>query len=185
VFPAPRSGMEIETFSKIKATLVAATKPDDDGAALDGWTWHDFGRSFASALGEAGRLLMGALDGGEVDLEPEHLPASGWAVSGGWLAANTICHAWSQRRSDGCREATRFHLARPNGIGRGHQAGHHRPVDALTPKGMPRRCCSDVGPPVSDMLDTGGREDAWGTNAAGGVDEACNDVHSPGSGSIF
>ena len=33
-----------------------ATKPQDgeEGAALTGWTWHDFRRSFATALGEAG-----------------------------------------------------------------------------------------------------------------------------------
>jgi integrase len=53
VFPAPRSGREIDTFTDIKAALVAATRSENDGAALDGWTWHDFRRSFASALGEA------------------------------------------------------------------------------------------------------------------------------------
>jgi integrase len=31
-------------------------RPQDgqEGAALNGWTWHDFRRSFATALGEAG-----------------------------------------------------------------------------------------------------------------------------------
>jgi integrase len=53
VFPAPRSGGKIKTFSKIKVALVTATKSDDGGAELNGWTWHDFRRSFASALGEA------------------------------------------------------------------------------------------------------------------------------------
>ena len=53
VFPAPRSGREIDTFTDIRAALVAATKSENNGAALDGWTWHDFRRSFASALGEA------------------------------------------------------------------------------------------------------------------------------------
>jgi integrase len=56
VFPAPKSGGVIDTFSDIKAALTEATTPHDDkdGAALAGWTWHDFRRSFATALGEAG-----------------------------------------------------------------------------------------------------------------------------------
>jgi integrase len=33
---------------------VVATKSGDGGAELGDWTWHDFRRSFASALGEAG-----------------------------------------------------------------------------------------------------------------------------------
>ncbi|HEX3574686.1 MAG TPA: integrase arm-type DNA-binding domain-containing protein [Rhodopila sp.] len=54
VFPAPRSGKEIDTFTDIKADLMEAAKlPDGDGDTLTGWTWHDFRRSFASALGEA------------------------------------------------------------------------------------------------------------------------------------
>lgn len=53
VFPAPRSGKEVNTFTDIKAALTKATE-GDDGEALTGWTWHDFRRSFASALGEAG-----------------------------------------------------------------------------------------------------------------------------------
>jgi len=47
VFPAPASGKPVDTFSDIKGAMVEA-------AALDGWTWHDFRRSFATALGEAG-----------------------------------------------------------------------------------------------------------------------------------
>lgn len=47
VFPAPQSGKAIDTFSVIKAALEAAT-------GLTGWRWHDFRRSFATALGEAG-----------------------------------------------------------------------------------------------------------------------------------
>lgn len=47
VFPAPRSGRRIDTFSDIKSDL-------DKGAEMTGWVWHDFRRSFASALGEAG-----------------------------------------------------------------------------------------------------------------------------------
>ncbi|WP_158920656.1 tyrosine-type recombinase/integrase [Acidisphaera sp. S103] len=54
VFPAPRSGKKIDTFSKIKVALTAATRSDDNDDALTGWNWHDFRRSFASALGEAG-----------------------------------------------------------------------------------------------------------------------------------
>lgn len=55
VFPAPRSGKPVDTFTDIKAAIVAATKSADGerDAALDGWTWHDFRRSFATALGEA------------------------------------------------------------------------------------------------------------------------------------
>jgi integrase len=57
VFPAPVSGEVLQTFTAIKAALAAATGPQDgkEGpAVLDGWTWHDFRRSFATALGEAG-----------------------------------------------------------------------------------------------------------------------------------
>jgi integrase len=54
VFPAPRSGSVIDTFSGIKINLTSATKCGQDGDKLAGWTWHDFRRSFATALGEAG-----------------------------------------------------------------------------------------------------------------------------------
>jgi hypothetical protein len=57
VFPAPVSGGVVDTFSDIKSALVQATGPldgDEEAVALVGWTWHDFRRSFASALGEAG-----------------------------------------------------------------------------------------------------------------------------------
>lgn len=47
VFPAPRSGKTLDTFTAIKKHLTAAT-------GIKGWTWHDFRRSFATALGEAG-----------------------------------------------------------------------------------------------------------------------------------
>jgi integrase len=53
VFPAPRSGDVVDTFSDIKAALAEAANPGDS-PALTGWTWHDFRRSFATALGEAG-----------------------------------------------------------------------------------------------------------------------------------
>ena len=56
VFPAPKSGNVVDTFSDIKAALMDATKLGmaSKAAALTGWTWHDFRRSFATALGEAG-----------------------------------------------------------------------------------------------------------------------------------
>lgn len=47
VFPAPSSGKALTTFSAMKADLVKA-------AGCDGWRLHDFRRSFATALGEAG-----------------------------------------------------------------------------------------------------------------------------------
>lgn len=51
VFPAPRSGDVLTTFSTIKSALDEATGAQ--GEALTGWTWHDTRRSFATALGEA------------------------------------------------------------------------------------------------------------------------------------
>jgi integrase len=57
VFPAPLSGGVVDTFSSIKVALVKATGrhdgEDEQTVELEGWTWHDFRRSFASALGEA------------------------------------------------------------------------------------------------------------------------------------
>jgi integrase len=55
VFPAPASGGVVDTFSYIKELLTSATQSRDgeEGTAVTGWTWHDFRRSFASALGEA------------------------------------------------------------------------------------------------------------------------------------
>jgi integrase len=53
VFPAPKSGDVLNTFSDLKSTLTDLTE-GDDGAAVTGWTWHDMRRSFATALGEAG-----------------------------------------------------------------------------------------------------------------------------------
>jgi integrase len=47
VFPAPRSCQAIDTFSSIKSDL-------DEHAELAGWRWHDFRRSFATNMGEAG-----------------------------------------------------------------------------------------------------------------------------------
>jgi integrase len=47
VFPAPRSGEPIDTFSTIKTDL-------DTAAGITGWRWHDTRRSFATASAEAG-----------------------------------------------------------------------------------------------------------------------------------
>jgi integrase len=47
VFPAPRSGKAITTFSAIKRAL-------DAKAEMTGWRVHDCRRSFATAMGEAG-----------------------------------------------------------------------------------------------------------------------------------
>lgn len=56
VFPAPVSGRVVDTFSDLRLALVKATGQIGDDVEADeltGWTWHDFRRSFASALGEA------------------------------------------------------------------------------------------------------------------------------------
>jgi integrase len=47
VFPGPRTGGVLSGFTGMKNAL-------SDAADIRGWTWHDFRRSFASALGEAG-----------------------------------------------------------------------------------------------------------------------------------
>jgi integrase len=47
VFPAPKSGQTLETFTALKKRI-------GEAAGLQAWTWHDFRRSFASALGEEG-----------------------------------------------------------------------------------------------------------------------------------
>jgi len=48
VFPAPRSGGDVKTFSKIKVALVEAAPEIAD------WRFHDFRRSFATSVAEAG-----------------------------------------------------------------------------------------------------------------------------------
>jgi integrase len=55
VFPAPKSGDVVDTFSDMKAALTEAARPEngEDSGAVSEWTWHDFRRSFATALGEA------------------------------------------------------------------------------------------------------------------------------------
>ena len=47
VFPGPKFGKPIDTFSKLKNSLAELSGQSD-------WSWHDARRSFASALGEAG-----------------------------------------------------------------------------------------------------------------------------------
>ena len=47
VFPAPRSGKPVDTFSDIGEALI-------DASGIRAWRWHDFRRSFASVLGEKG-----------------------------------------------------------------------------------------------------------------------------------
>jgi len=47
VFPAPKSGRAVDTFSDMKEAIGA-------NAQLGEWRWHDCRRSFATALGEAG-----------------------------------------------------------------------------------------------------------------------------------
>ena len=47
VFPAPVSGRTIDTFSDMKDTL-------SNFSNIVGWTWHDFRRSFVTALAESG-----------------------------------------------------------------------------------------------------------------------------------
>ncbi len=59
VFPSPRAGNPIETFTAIKRALSEATvgrrEGDTAGASgLTGWTFHDFRRAFASACAEGG-----------------------------------------------------------------------------------------------------------------------------------
>lgn len=56
VFRAPVSGRVVATWTAIKVTLTNKTKPEhgEGGDTVSGWTWHDFRRSFATALGEAG-----------------------------------------------------------------------------------------------------------------------------------
>ena len=46
-FPSPEAGRPVQTFSDLKEALDAAS-------GLTGWRWHDFRRSFATALAETG-----------------------------------------------------------------------------------------------------------------------------------
>jgi integrase len=53
IFSAPQSRKLVDNFSDLKEALTEAANAGD-APALVGWTWHDFRRSFATALGEAG-----------------------------------------------------------------------------------------------------------------------------------
>ena len=48
VFPGPRSGKPIKTFTDLKGAISAVAP------AVKGWTYHDFRRGFVTALGETG-----------------------------------------------------------------------------------------------------------------------------------
>ncbi len=63
VFPAPVSGKVLDTFTDMKARLERAVAAEaarvteatgQDVPALPAWRWHDFRRSFATAVAEAG-----------------------------------------------------------------------------------------------------------------------------------
>ncbi|MFC0388892.1 tyrosine-type recombinase/integrase [Muricoccus vinaceus] len=47
VFPSPKAGKALTTFSAMKAAM-------DKASGLTGWTWHDFRRSFVTVLAEHG-----------------------------------------------------------------------------------------------------------------------------------
>ena len=47
MFPAPRSGKPVNTFSDIKRAI-------DEASRIPDFVWHDFRRSFVTALAEAG-----------------------------------------------------------------------------------------------------------------------------------
>jgi integrase len=82
VFPAPRSGKALSAFSGMKATLGAAS-------GLSGWRWHDFRRSFATALGEAGVAEP------VVDAVLNHRQA---ATRGGVLGVYQRASRWPEQR---------------------------------------------------------------------------------------
>jgi integrase len=63
VFPAPRSGKPVDTFSDMKARIERAVAAElareaaatgEPPSRLPAWRWHDLRRSFATALAEAG-----------------------------------------------------------------------------------------------------------------------------------
>ena len=82
VFPAPKSGGVIDTFSDMKAALVAAS-------GLNGWRWHDLRRSFATALGEAG------VDEAIADAILNHRQA---ATRGGVLGVYQRAQRWPEQQ---------------------------------------------------------------------------------------
>jgi integrase len=82
VFPAPRSGEAMRTFSRVKAAIVARGGSGD-------WRWHDFRRSFATALGEAGVAEP------VVDAVLNHRQA---ATRGGVLGVYQRASRWPEQR---------------------------------------------------------------------------------------
>jgi integrase len=83
VFPAPKSGGALTTFSTIKAEL-------DGLAAFTDWSWHDLRRTFATALGEAGFPEAVA------DAVLNHRQA---ATRGGVLGVYQRAERWGERKA--------------------------------------------------------------------------------------
>jgi integrase len=81
VFPAPRAGKALDTFDDMKAAVGAK-------AGLSDWRWHDFRRSFATALGEAG------VDEAVVDAVLNHRQA---ATRGGVLGVYQLAQRWPEQ----------------------------------------------------------------------------------------
>lgn len=81
VFPAPRSGKPLDTFDDMKSAIGAK-------AGIDGWRWHDFRRSFATALGEAG------VDETVADAVLNHRQA---ATRGGVLGVYQLAVRWPEQ----------------------------------------------------------------------------------------
>ncbi len=82
VFPAPRLGKPVDTFSDIKQQLVSAVK------GLPDWRFHDMRRSFATALGEAGTSEAVA------DAILNHRQS---ATRGGVLGVYQMAQRWPER----------------------------------------------------------------------------------------
>jgi integrase len=83
VFPAPRTGGMLTTYSAMNAEL-------DTLSGLSGWAWHDLRRSFATALGEAGFPEAVA------DAVLNHRQA---ATRGGVLGVYQKAERWPERRA--------------------------------------------------------------------------------------
>lgn len=81
VFPSPEAGKKVDTFSDMHKALVSAS-------GMDGWRWHDFRRSFATALGEAG------VDEAVVDAVLNHRQA---ATRGGVLGTYQRAKRWPEQ----------------------------------------------------------------------------------------
>jgi integrase len=83
VFPGPKSGKALTTFSAINAEL-------DKLAGMTAWAWHDLRRSFATALGEAGFPEAVA------DAVLNHRQA---ATRGGVLGVYQRAERWAERKA--------------------------------------------------------------------------------------